>query len=88
MKWLCKWLGHKLGEQVVDTERRKAYNPCLRCGAECQFDFQSGLSPLWCGFSSGENKCPLCMGWKPRALKFCANTYCELNPNGPFRLIP
>lgn len=87
-KWLCKWLGHKLGDQVVDTERRKCYNPCLRCGHETQFDFQASLDPRWIGFASSANgnRCPLCFGWKPRASQFCTGTFCELNPNGPIRL--
>ena len=83
---LCWVLGHD-HEPIVDTEARRAFNRCTRCGHEHQYDFQASLPLEWIGFASGDNKCPLCMGWKPKAWKFCSSGYCELNPKGPIRLV-
>lgn len=75
-------------EQIVDCENRRTYQKCKVCGKETQYDFQAYLNGTdWVGFCSGENKCSLCMGWKPRAWKFCSSSYCELNPKGPMRLV-
>jgi len=78
---LCKFFGHdQASTPVVDTERRKSYNPCLRCGAELQYDFQKTIPPEWIGYCHGENKCPLCWAWKTKTAKMCGGSVCVLNP--------
>lgn len=84
MKLMCRLFGHKIGSLVIDHERRQAWAPCLRCDHR-----QPSLIPLptdWIGWASGENSCPLCMGWKPRAAAKCKGDVCDLNPNGVTRI--
>jgi hypothetical protein len=77
----CRIFGHDRDiNPIVDAERRKTYNPCLRCGAELQYDFQKNIPLEWIGYCHAENKCPLCFGWKSKAWKMCGGTGCVLNP--------
>lgn len=69
---------------VIDTERREAYHLCEWCGHREAPPWSP--PPDWIGFSSGENACPLCMGWKPRAAAKCQGDVCDLNPNGAMPL--
>lgn len=80
-KLLCLIFGHAY-EQVIDTEAKRAYQECWMCGHEFQYDFQKNLTEHWIGFMTGENCCVICLGWKPRAWKYCSSTYCEMNPKG------
>lgn len=83
----CELFGCK-SSQIVDCENRRVYQKCAVCGKESQYDFQMEISGTdWIGFASGENKCSLCMGWKPKAWKFCSSSYCEMNPKGPIKLV-
>lgn len=82
-KLLCSWLGHEIGDPVIDCERRKSFNPCLRCGAECQYDFQKKIPLDWIGYQSGENQCPVCFGWKSKSWSMCGQRLCVLNPGYP-----
>lgn len=78
---LCRIFGHNEAiTPVVDTERRKSYHPCRRCGAELQYDFEKTIPPEWIGYASGENECPLCFGWKTKGVKMCGGSFCVLNP--------
>lgn len=78
-KLLCKLLGHRHGELVVDCQRRKAFHPCARCGDEFQYDFEREIDPRWIGFAHGENQCPLCLGWKSKDWLRCGKQFCIMN---------
>lgn len=75
---------------VVDCENLSIYLLCDTCGKKTQLDFHYALegNKNWIGFQSGENKCPLCMGWKKKAWSRCAIEVCELNPEGPIYPMP
>ena len=84
---LCWLMGHD-PIPVLDCDARKAFNRCLKCRRETQYDFEALLTPDWIGFVDPPHRCPLCFGWKPREWERCANELCELNPDGPLHLMP
>lgn len=80
-KLICWFFGHK-HYPIIDTEARRSFQQCWLCGHEFQYDFQQTIPDDWVGYMIGENQCSICLGWKPRAWKFCSSSYCELNPRG------
>jgi hypothetical protein len=68
-------------QTVVDSEACSVFMLCA-CGKKFQYDFHLQLEGKrdWIGYQTGENRCPKCWGWKPRAWKFCAIKLCKLNP--------
>lgn len=84
---LCWCFGHD-DFPIVDSDARRSFHRCRRCGREAQYDFEAEIPSNWIGFIDDVHRCPLCLGWKPKDIDRCANEICDLNPNGPLRIMP